>query len=141
MRVKGRKGRQFVKRTEMERQMWCDKLCATVRLFLCHVLGGGSEMEVTLGGQIACDQLRLLSGCRLVRSSRYQGRHHETIMKYLVWSSHVAKGSTALPSCLSCCRCWSRDFEPCVVVWHWWVGCALRSWILFPEDRSFLVVK
>ena len=71
MRVKGRKGCQFVKRTEMERQMWCDKLCATVRwhqLFLCHVLGGGSEMEVTLGGQIACDQLRLLSGCRLVRS-------------------------------------------------------------------------
>ena len=60
MRVKGRKGRQFVKRTEMERQMWWDKLCATVRwqLFLCHVLGGASEMEVTLGGQIACDQLQ-----------------------------------------------------------------------------------
>ena len=41
-----------------------DKLCATVRVSLSHVLGGG-DMEVTQGGQIACDQLRRL----MVRSS------------------------------------------------------------------------
>ena len=58
LKVQRRKDRQFVKRTELETVM-VDKLCATVRVSLSHVLGGG-DMEVTQGGQIACDQLRLL---------------------------------------------------------------------------------
>ena len=59
LKVQRRKDRQFVKRTELETVMVVDKLCATVRVSLSHVLGGG-DMEVTQGGQIACDQLRLL---------------------------------------------------------------------------------
>ena len=63
LKVQRRKDRQFVKRREVEKDVVRQTLChgeLALAAFSCVMFW--VQLVVTLGGQIACDQLRLLSG-------------------------------------------------------------------------------